>query len=596
MKNIKLHFKYIHIPFTIDSFNTILYILLRIFSGICPLLYIVFYGQFIDNILKLYNNNIMYDKLISSFVGIFLISLFTYFNENLTGYIFCKLQNNVLIKLKVKCLDKISVLKYEFIEDKDTRDLINRVSIDMPVQILKGFLNLFELIELVIKIISITTVISAFSLTYACVTLIVFIPVIYVSIWAGKKDYKAFVKYQKVNRFVTNYSNVLTSKEYADERKIYNYTNWMIKKWEHYYTKSKNMFLNVKKKNYFKVKTNSIIINSVFLLIIGLLIKLCLENKISIGYFTSTTTQIYKLGATIAWSLCTIVYQLANSNNYMQDYISFYNLKEKKSNKVSKTIKKIDTIEFRNVKFKYPNTNNYVLKGVSFKLNSNENYAFVGENGTGKTTIIKLILKMYDNYEGEILFNNINLRYIKDVSNLFSVMFQDYAKYQVSIKDNILFGKNEKNNKINSLLKKIGFSVKSKNLYNGINTELGRLSNKNIDLSIGQWQKLAMVRALMQKGKFYILDEPTAALDPIVESTVYNDFINILTSKYNNVHSSAIIITHRLGAARLANKILVIADGVVKEFGTHKKLIENEGLYCKMYNIQKEWYVDEYYA
>lgn len=176
--------------------------------------------------------------------------------------------------------------------------------------------------------------------------------------------------------------------------------------------------------------------------------------------------------------------------------------------------------------FKYPETDKYILKDCSFILTSDKNYAFVGINGAGKTTIIKLLIGMYEDFEGDIFINNKNIREYTfgEIKGLVSVVFQDYAKYALTIKDNISIGDLQKKldyEKINQIIDKLELKDIVKQMKYGLETYLGKIDDDSQDLSGGQWQKLALSRLLYSSSEINILDEPTAALDPLAESKIY---------------------------------------------------------------------------
>lgn len=589
MNWLKGQYALIKIPWRIHKIYTSLYILLRILLGLLPSLYIIAYSSFINDILKLYAGNIEYQELMPGFVCIAGLSLFNYLSGNLIAYIATKLQLELNTVLRTESIQKRSRLKFELVENKDSWDLIYRTANNMSEQITKGFLNLLDLVELVIKIISIIAIISTFSFIAAGIILLCFVPIILVSIQSGDEGYESFVNYQRVQRRLDNYGEVLASKDYAEERTVFNYSYWFSKRWQDTYKQAISIFMNIKKKFYIRVKITSLIITVIILGIMAVLIKLTIDKTISIGLFTAIVMQLLELSGKISWRLSSIIYQLVNSNNYMKDYIKFFELEEVPDLVLPVKLERVENIELQNVSFKYPGNEEYTLKNINLKLNSDETYAIVGENGAGKSSLIKLILKLYDGYEGKILINGVDLRDIEDASSLFSVVFQDYAKYEISMVDNILFGKNEimDKSKVLSLFEKLNFPIHSERFKNGLDTELGRLTDKNTDLSIGQWQKLAMIRAIAQKGYYYILDEPTAALDPVAEAGIYKDFMKILNG------NPSIIITHRLGAARLADKIIVLSHGTIAQMGTHDELLANGGLYKEMHENQRMWYSDE---
>lgn len=265
----------------------------------------------------------------------------------------------------------------------------------------------------------------------------------------------------------------------------------------------------------------------------------------------------------------------------------FFKLEEELEFKGENSIVEIREILFDNVSFKYSKTNNYVLKNINMKIQSGKSYALVGENGAGKSTIVKLLLKLFDDYEGKIFINGKNIREIdiRTLNSLYSVVFQDFAKYEIEIRDNITLGNNTISDEyILETLTSFKFDVSNYRFKNGLSTELGRLSLKNTDLSLRQWQKIALARAVVNNGKCYILDEPTSSLDPISETETYFNFRHITKD------NTSIIITHRLGAAKIADEILVIDSGTIVERGSHEELISRDGLYKKMYFNQKTWY------
>ncbi|MNP20635.1 Lipid A export ATP-binding/permease protein MsbA [compost metagenome] len=229
-----------------------------------------------------------------------------------------------------------------------------------------------------------------------------------------------------------------------------------------------------------------------------------------------------------------------------------------------------------------------ILKGLSLKLFSKRHYAFVGVNGAGKTTITKLLTGLYDNYAGEILIDGKKIRDFSqaELKSLFSIVYQDFAKYQVPMVDSIGLGdvRDMPMENVDGPLKVLGLNRAVSKMRSGIKTPLGRIYEDGIDLSGGQWQKVAIARSLVSRAPMHILDEPTAALDPVAESELYELFRKASKNK------STIFITHRLGAARIADEVFVIADGRVSEQGTHKELMDKGGIYAEMFEAQRGWY------
>jgi ATP-binding cassette subfamily B protein len=229
------------------------------------------------------------------------------------------------------------------------------------------------------------------------------------------------------------------------------------------------------------------------------------------------------------------------------------------------------------------------LKDLSFKIEEGKHYSFVGINGAGKTTITKLMTGLYTEFEGNILINDVSIRdYSKEsLKSIYSIVYQDFAKYCITIKDNILISdlSNTENEKLLSeILLNLDLNELVMKAPSGLNTPLGKIKMNGIDISGGEWQRIAMARAMYNKGVVRILDEPTAALDPISESNLYEKFEEISKNK------TTIFISHRLGSTRLADIIFVLDGGKIIESGSHNELMILNGLYKKMFSAQRSWY------
>ncbi|MDR3121389.1 MAG: ABC transporter ATP-binding protein/permease, partial [Clostridiales bacterium] len=216
-----------------------------------------------------------------------------------------------------------------------------------------------------------------------------------------------------------------------------------------------------------------------------------------------------------------------------------------------------------------------------------KHYSFVGVNGAGKTTITKLITGLYTNYDGAILVDGRSLRGFSqaELKGLSTVVYQDFARYSFSLYDNIAIGAvGADDADVNSAIDLIGLREAAEKLPDGVYTNLGKIFENGVDLSGGEWQRVAMARSLISKAPLRILDEPTAALDPVSESRVYSQFEQISQGK------ATIFISHRLGSTKLADTIFVLSDGKITERGAHRELMGLNGLYAEMYSAQADWY------
>ena len=245
--------------------------------------------------------------------------------------------------------------------------------------------------------------------------------------------------------------------------------------------------------------------------------------------------------------------------------------------------------EFRNVSFKYPNTEKMILRNVSLKLRAGHSLSLVGINGAGKSTFVKLLCRFYEPTEGEILLNGIPVNRIPydEYMKLFSVVFQDFKLFSYSVKDNIVMGDEADKDKLTKTLELAGLRCKIASLEKGVETYMNKqFDGEGVEFSGGEGQKVAIARAIYKDAPVVILDEPTSALDPIAEYEIYKRFSTLADGK------CAIYISHRLSSTRFTDEIALFEDGELKEYGSHDQLMKiDNGSYKKMFNMQAQYYV-----
>ncbi len=245
-------------------------------------------------------------------------------------------------------------------------------------------------------------------------------------------------------------------------------------------------------------------------------------------------------------------------------------------------------IEFKNVSFKYPGSNNYSLKNINLKINNGEHLAVVGRNGSGKTTFIKLMCRLYDVTEGEILINGVNIKdYTEEsINKLYSVVFQDFRMFSLPVSDNISADKKYDRERMLDCLEQANIKDRILNMPNKENSYLYKdIDKTGVEISGGEAQKLALARALYKNSPVVILDEPTAALDPVAKNEIYNRFNSFVENK------TAIYISHRLSSCVFCSRIAVFDNARLAETGTHSQLLENKGKYSELWNAQAQYYI-----
>ncbi|MDY2888890.1 MAG: ABC transporter ATP-binding protein [Candidatus Caccosoma sp.] len=282
------------------------------------------------------------------------------------------------------------------------------------------------------------------------------------------------------------------------------------------------------------------------------------------------------------------ILMINNALYYFSDFTKYLNIEEtfhKKLSLENKSENNVPIIEFENVSFKYPNSDAYTLKNISFKIFKNQVVSIVGDNGSGKSTLIKLILRLYD-YEGNIYYNGQNIKNIDYdyYQSLFAATFQDYKMYCYSIKENIMFDKDIDNTKLEKVLQCLNIEK----LINKIGLEANyskRFDENGVELSNGESQKIAISRALYKNSDVFIFDEPTATIDPLAEYEIFKNIYNLAKQE-----KTVIFVSHRMGSTFYSNNTIVLDNGMIVENDNYKYLLNKDGLYAKMYNLQAKYY------
>ena len=322
-----------------------------------------------------------------------------------------------------------------------------------------------------------------------------------------------------------------------------------------------------------------------------LLLYLYSQGEISVGALVALTMMVFSSLPTHLNDMTSIITWAGYHIQFTDYYDKFFALSEDGAPGKAVPAPETFDIEFRDVWFRYPGgeDNPYILKGLSFHLAEGEKISIVGANGEGKSTMIKLLLGLFEPERGQILLGGRPIgEYTREQRNrVFAPVFQDFMRYSISLRENIAVGDIELLHDESAILaaaekgqaKKIASGLKD-----GMDTLLGRDFEGGVDLSGGQWQRIALSRAFMGDKPILLLDEPTSQLDPMAESRLYSEFHALAEGK------TAIFITHRLASTMITDRILVLAGGRVSEEGNHEQLMQRGGLYRAMFDAQRKWY------
>lgn len=361
--------------------------------------------------------------------------------------------------------------------------------------------------------------------------------------------------------------------------------------------KARNKIESVKKETLLKcvpIDFSATMLRNIFVLIAYLFVGIkAVYGIISLGELTKYIGMILLVQGQINSFFSTLT-QLRTHNTYLNNYTKYLNMKNEKYEGTLPVEKRQNgeyELEFKNVSFHYPNSDQMILKNVSFHLQVGKKLAIVGPNGAGKTTFIKLLSRLYDPTEGEILLNGINIKKYdyNEYISLFTVVFQDFKIFSFSVAENVAASHEFDEERVNSSLKAAGIGERIGELPRGIHTKLLKDQQEDgeegIEISGGEKQKIALARALYREAPIVILDEPTSALDPLAEQDIYERFNTMVQDK------TAVFISHRMSSCRFCNNIIVFEQGQIVQEGSHNELVKNtDGLYYQMWSAQAKYY------
>lgn len=515
------------------------------------------------------------------------INLFGYIISQLNSYLQSIFKIDLNYKINVMILEKAKSLSLRNFEDSEIHDKIRRAqneAIERPYNVFAMLLNFISQLLGLISSLAILIYWKPW-----VVLIIIIIPIISTLYMAklGHLQYKIEYERSQSKRKVWYLSYLMTNDIAFKEIKIYKLGNYFIDEY-----KKTNIQLIKQDKTIIKKITLTSSIFEILDQIIGGFIIFIIVRSAYIGEILlgNTVTYIRSISNINGYleGLLSSISAMYQNNLYIKQLFDFLEMPIIEDILISDntSLEEIETIEFRNVSFKYPNRQEYVLKNINFKIKKGEKISLVGENGSGKSTLIKLLSGFYNDYEGEILINGILVKNINKES-LFSklgIIFQDFNKYELTCRENIGLGNIALMNddiKLQEIIDKSYTNLLIKNLPNGIDTQLGMWFNDGIQLSGGEWQKIALSRAFLRDADCYILDEPSAALDPVAENEIFKIASDLTKDKI------IIFISHRLYNLRnLSSKIFVLKEGELIEQGNHEELMNLNKHYKYLYDLQ----------
>lgn len=576
------YFKFLNYCFRIDSKFFSIYIILGIFSIFTPYLYINVFSNIFDSLMKNLSNNIFDRNIVLYFILLVLLTVYMWFFETVESKVKDLFELSVDSKVVINQLEKLSKLKQDSFEDKEVYDLINRVCGEDRKFIALTFVSIIGLFVIICQSMIYFYFISKISFILACVLVLIVMPIFYLSNKFGKVNYefnKSFTYIFRKNKFLYN---IFIEKSFAKEKEIFNFGEFYKQKWNLQDNIIRKKYNIINLKWFASIKFSNIITEIITFIIIFSVLFNFSSNNVTIGFVVAFISSISKFINSISWGVPYYLKDISEGMEYFVESMLFFNLDEENYEK-NDSLYNLEKIEFKNVNFKYPNGEACVLKDVSFTFERSKHYAIVGLNGSGKSTIVKLILGIYSNFSGNILLNGQSISKFNydSLRKNIVVLNQDFKKYNLSFKDNIILGEQFDEKKFNSIISKLELGSLINKLKDGIETNLGNFEIGASDLSGGEWHKIAFARILYRDSPFYIFDEPISSYDSISEK----EFVDKVNKYFKD--KMCLIISHRFSIIKDCDYIYVIQDGEILQSGTHSDLKSVDGIYRKMFESQK---------
>lgn len=564
-------------------------IILSVTSSFIPFLPLLFFRRLINSLVDFISqesNSFIEEILIFTSLYCFAL-LLQKIIDIISNIVTFKYNDMIEFYIDNIMIEKVSSVDLAFFDSSDLNDKMNN-SWSLIFSMKSIVTLVFDTLQAAVRLIISFSLMMSLSFWLIPVVIFLCIP----SIIGDKKNNDAnylFEKeYTKTHRKLEYYKNLFFAESRNDIR-LYNLK-------EHFLTRYKNVWVFLENSMY-KKDVKLCLTNCVVMIMLtgceiaGYIISISkmIAKEIAVGditYYISLLTQ-FRSDFT---SLCYCINKLEKNSKELSDVRSFIEMKPilEKSGTLNPRVNPV--IEFKNVSFCYPNSNFYVLQNCSFKIEPGETIGLVGLNGSGKSTIVKLLCRFYDPTEGQILIDGIdNKEYdISKLRTMFGVLFQDYVKYSFSLRENIALSQIENQNDNKKIIDSCNKSGLTKIIHDwekGVDENLTRrFDPKGKELSGGQWQSVAIARTFFRDSSVIILDEPSASLDPIAEHYIFDQFSKLSHNK------STLLISHRLSSILLANKILLLSKGRIVEQGSHMELLKKDGEYAKLFKLQASKY------
>lgn len=580
-------------PLACEPLCTVGVVAQKLLTGVVNVLWVLVEAEFIDRSIRLVTGGETLAGMLPLLAAMLLIVAWKRMGYSFGRILTRRIEVSAVYQMSVEAVKKRARLKFRLIEDEKAWELSNRISADMKNNVWFMIQHTCNFFNGLVRIIGVFLIIFAQSMGLGLGCLLLSLPVLVFSVISGKRTYKAYKEASVFARRGDYLQSTMTDRESVNERALFSYVGYVNEKWKEQTAKYRKISVKAAARKEMRNGISTVLTNTIATVMVCFLIAELGRGSITVGVFIALSKAIYEMIDLMHNNIGHSLVTMARYTAYMKDLTVFANMEEQEGAcSLPEKPPVFESLEFRHVTFRYPGTDRDILKDFSLRMEAGRHYAFVGENGAGKTTVTKLLTGLYNDYQGEILLNGRELREYTQgqLKGIFTGVYQDFARYYDTVANNILLGDisdmgtDAARKRMEERLGELEIQEEMRSLSWGYDTPLGKLEDGSVDLSGGQWQRVAMARCLMSPAPVQILDEPTAALDPISESRLYGEFERISRGR------TTVFISHRLGSTGLADQIFVLQDGRVAESGSHGELMALQGQYAKMYESQKSWY------
>lgn len=535
--------------------------------------------------------SVMFDQVLIYIVLLAVVSILSVIFRAGIDYAYSGLSLHVTDYLYTMVHSKATELDLASYEIPEYYDILHRAEQEVsyrPTEVVRGLLRTAKN---GLSLIGIVGLLATFNPAVTLILVGAVLPSVAARFWYSRRLYSWRRQNSKTERQIRYLNDVMTGQEHAKENRLFGLGNYFANRSLHLRDNLREEEMKLMTQFYVSDLLAQVISTAIIIALFAVVVQRTLAGSITIGDLVMYY-QAFERGQSFLRGFLGGLVEIYENSLFISNLYEFLELEAKITDPNAPQIFPVPIqqgIVLENVSFRYPDSTRHALKNINMTIGPEETIAIVGENGSGKTTLVKLLCRLYDPFEGRISIDGISLSdfSVNDLRGQISVVFQDYVHYHLTARENIWLGQINlplESEQVISAAAYSGANAVISKLDQGYDTILGKRLDEGEELSIGEWQKIALSRAYLRNSQILILDEPTSALDANAEQEVFSKLREMAKGK------STILISHRLSTIKMADRIYYLNDGMIVEAGTHNELIRQQGMYASMFEAQAKNY------